>query len=69
MFEYIISTSDHADALSRVPLEDTKVLQFVQQGWPHKSAVESHLSPYYEKKEELSVHNGGCVLWGARVVV
>ena len=44
------------------------VMQYVLQGWPHKSAVESNLKPYYDKKEELSVHTG-CVLWGARVVI
>ncbi len=44
------------------------VFEYVQHGWPGKSAVSSSLNPFYQRKEELSVLNG-CLLWGARVVI
>ena len=43
-----------------------QVLQFVEQGWPHK--CDSSLSPYSTRSTELSVLDG-CILWGSRVVV
>ena len=41
----------------------SRVYCYVIQGWPRE--VESSLSPYLTKKSE----EGGCVLWGIRVVV
>ncbi len=41
------------------------VFEYVQHGWPGKSAVSSSLNPFYQRKEELSVLNG-CLLWGAQ---
>lgn len=55
------------EATRRNPILTT-VLQYVQQGWPHRDAVETTLMPYYERQEELSVYDG-CILWGNRVVV
>ena len=43
-----------------------QVLQFVEQGWPHK--CDSSLSPFSSRSIELSVLDG-CILWGSRVVV
>ena len=34
----------------------------------YRSAMETSLMPFYERREELSVHDG-CLLWGNRVVV
>ena len=47
------------------PLQ-AQVLQFVEQGWPHK--FDSSLAPYSAHNTELSVLDG-CILWGARVVI
>ena len=44
-----------------------KVRKFVLQGWP-EGEVKEHMSPYAQRKDELSVEDG-CVLWGTRVVV
>ena len=41
-----------------------QVLQFVEQGWPHK--FNSSLAPYSSRNTELSILDG-CILWGARV--
>ena len=39
-----------------------QVLQFVEQGWPHK--YDSSLSLYSTRSTELSVLDG-CILWGS----
>ncbi|XP_064653028.1 uncharacterized protein K02A2.6-like [Lineus longissimus] len=44
----------------------SRVRRFVSAGWPGK--VEEELRPYFTRKLELSVE-GGCILWGARVIV
>ena len=44
-----------------------KVRKFVLQGWP-EGEVNEQMSPYAQRKDELSVEDG-CVLWGTRVVV
>ena len=44
----------------------SKVLYFVQKGWP--ATVESALKSYASRKYELSSLDG-CVLWGTRVVI
>ena len=49
----------------------SKVRQLVQEGWPESdtnSGADDQLSPYTKRRLELSVE-GGCVLWGCRVVV
>jgi len=43
-----------------------QVLQFIEQGWPHK--CDSSLSPYSSCNTNLSVLDG-CILWESRVVV
>ena len=44
----------------------SRVLYFVQNGWP--ATIEQTLKPYASRKYKLSSLNG-CVLWGTRVVV
>ena len=45
-----------------------KVRQWVLEGWPDSTETSEELQPYVRRKLELSVE-GGCVLWGCRVVV
>ena len=47
-------------------IELTKVLHYVQHGWP--SEGDADLEPYSRRRLELSCYEG-CVLWGSRVVV
>ena len=44
----------------------SRVLQYVQQGWPTEGDAE--VEPYSSRRLELSCFEG-CVLWGSRVVV
>ena len=43
-----------------------QVYQFIQQGWPEN--VPDSLKPFWHRRLELTTE-GGCVLWGIRVVV
>lgn len=44
----------------------SKVLQYVERGWP--STCDKPLSTYSAKRSELSIFQG-CVMWGSRVVI
>ncbi len=44
----------------------SRVLQFLQQGWPSQGDPE--LVSYSDKRLELSTYEG-CIMWGARIVV
>ena len=44
----------------------SKVLTFVQQGWPNQ--VQDELKPYYTRRNELTIE-ANCLLWGRKVVV
>ena len=44
----------------------SKVLQYVQQGWPTEGDQE--LEPYSSRRLELSTFDG-CILWGSRIVI
>ena len=44
----------------------SKVLTFVQQGWPNQ--VQDELQPYYTRRNELTIE-ANCLLWGRKVVV
>ena len=47
----------------------SRVLQFVQCGWPtHLPDSEQQLLPFWKKRLELSSHDS-CLIWGNRVVV
>ena len=45
----------------------SRVLQFVQHGWPSGS-ISEQFKPYWQKHLELSCQDG-CLLWGNRVVI
>lgn len=44
----------------------SRVLQYIQQGWPTEGDTE--VEPYSSRRLELSSYDG-CILWGSRVVV
>ncbi|RXN33535.1 putative protein K02A2.6-like protein [Labeo rohita] len=44
----------------------SKVHEYVLKGWPEE--VEPPLSPYYHRRDSLSVKDG-CVIWGARIII
>ena len=47
----------------------SKVLRFCELGWPPSSAsLGPEFSPFYSRRDELG-GEGGCVLWGSRVIV
>ena len=45
----------------------SKVYQFSLNGWPNHCQDEN-LQPYWKRKNELTIE-GGCILWGNRVIV
>lgn len=45
-----------------------KVMQATMSGWPAKREIDTELLPYFNKRDELTVHDG-CLLWGGRVIV
>ena len=59
-------TATQIKTMTRQDKELSRVLYFVQKGWP--ATVEPNLRPYASRKHELSSLNG-CILWGTRVVV
>ena len=63
--ESSVTVNDIRKWTKRGPLL-VQVLQFVEQGWPHK--CDSSLSPFSSRSTKLSVLDG-CILWGSRVVV
>ena len=56
----MIQSATRADAVL------SKVLLYSQKGWPSK--VDKNLKPYFRRRLELSIE-GGCLLWGTRVIV
>ena len=56
----MIQSATRADAVL------SKVLLYSQKGWPSK--VDENLKPYFRRRLELSIE-GGCLLWGTRVIV
>lgn len=40
----------------------------MQQGWPNACPNPDRFAPYFEKRTELSIHEG-CLLWGNRVII
>ena len=59
-------TAQHIRVWTRRDPVLSKVLQFVERGWP--STCDKSLSTYSAKRSELSVFQG-CVMWGSRVVI
>ncbi|XP_056098696.1 uncharacterized protein K02A2.6-like [Rhinichthys klamathensis goyatoka] len=62
----LVSAAEMSRWTSRDPVL-SRVAQFVQHGWPPPDG-NPVFQPYAVRKTELSVQ-GGCVLWGSRVVV
>ena len=59
----------NSDLLKRATAVDpvlSKVLRYVQGGWPHN--VSPDLKPFFQRKDEL-VMEAGCLMWGIRVVI
>ena len=57
------------DLLKRATAVDpvlSKVLRYVQGGWPHH--VSPDLKPFFQRKDELVIE-AGCLMWGIRVVI
>ena len=57
------------DCLVKATRQDpilSRVLQYVQNGWPAKTPEE--YKPFHNRHQELSIE-GHCLLWGNRVVV
>ena len=46
----------------------SQVLRYVGSVWPSSAIGNTELTPYFRKKEELSIQCG-CLLWGARIVI
>ncbi len=46
----------------------SKVLQYVERGWPNVQPTKPSMSPFWTRRGELSTHEGS-TLWGSRVVV
>ena len=44
----------------------SQVYRFIRKGWP--SSTDQSLTPFARRKDELTIE-GGCILWGIRVVV
>ena len=44
----------------------SKVMTFVQQGWPNQ--VQAELKPYHTRRNELTVE-ANCLLWGRKVII
>ena len=62
-----VSASQIAEATRKDPVLST-VSQYVSQGWPQAIPQQPELSPYFNKRTELSIFEG-CLLWGARVII
>ena len=60
------ATAAKVGSCSRHDPQVSRVMHFTRCGWP--SSVPADLKPFYSRREELTVE-GGCLLWGVRVVV
>lgn len=60
-----VTADQIAEATRRDPVLST-VSQFVHQGWPRTIPNQPQLSPYFDKRNELSLFEG-CLLWGSSV--
>ena len=59
-------TSTQVCEATRTDIILSKVLRYVKSGWPQQ--VSRVLQPYFARRFELSVE-GGCLLWGIRVII
>ena len=71
LVEYLDSTPLTSSKIGVWTVHDqilSKVMKWVQEGWPARAQTESDLQPYFQRRDELSTE-GGCLLWGSRVVI
>ena len=71
LVEYLDSTPLTSSKIRVWTVHDpilSKVMKWVQEGWPARARTESDLQPYFQRRDELSTE-GGCLLWGSRVVI
>ena len=71
LVEYLDSTPLTSSKIRVWTVHDpilSKVMKWVQEGWPARAQTESDLQPYFQRRDELSTE-GGCLLWGSRVVI
>ena len=60
-------TADDISVWTRRDPKLSRILQYVQKGWPSECS-DQELKAYYSKRLEMSSHQS-CLLWGCRVVV
>lgn len=69
LVQFLNSTPVNANSISKATAKDkllSQVYSFCINGWPQVKTQD--LQPYFMRREELTVQ-GGCVLWGIRVLV
>ena len=63
-----VKCTDIRDHTRRDPVL-ASVLRYYELGWPSAlKPKDADLLPYFRKRDELSIE-GGCLLWGSRVVI
>ena len=62
-----ISSTEIATWTRRDPVL-SRVLAFIEKGWPNELEHDDDLKPYQQRRSELSVQDG-CILWGNRVII
>ena len=66
--DYSPITSEQIRIMTRRDPVLSKILDYVTTGsWP-TNCVDSNLSAYFNKQDEISIEQG-CVLWGTRVII
>ena len=71
LMEHLSTTPLSSSQIQRWTDQDptlSKVKRWVLEGWPESPEADQELSPYVKRRFELGVE-GGCLLWGCRVVV
>ena len=61
-------TAAQVEAATRTDPILSKVLHYTKQGWPRTQQSTEALKPFRQRSQELTVE-GGCLLWGMRVVI
>lgn len=72
--KFIASDEDKLINISEIKIESrkdiiiSKVILFLQQGWPDNMNVDDAFKPFYLKKDELTIEDN-VLMWGYRVVI
>ena len=61
-------TAQHIRSGTRKDPLLSSVAQYVRRGWPASSSIGPELSPFFNRRLELTQQDG-CLLWGSRVIV